>query len=184
MSDAQQLYARSSEEMKKVTIREMKPKEYPLLQDFLYDAIYVPEGAAPPPREILRQPQLAAYVQDFGRPGDCCLAAECQGRLIGAVWTRTGAKGYGYLDESTPEFAISVKKDFRRRGIGRKLMEEMIQLLRRRGYKKASLSVSKENHGASRMYRKLGFRTAPAGENGQGAQGDDFMVLDLNGVSS
>ena len=38
------------------TIREIKTSEYPLLDDFLYEAIYIPKGAAPPPRSILTTP--------------------------------------------------------------------------------------------------------------------------------
>lgn len=34
------------------TIREIKTSEYPLLDDFLYEAIYIPKGAVPPPRSI------------------------------------------------------------------------------------------------------------------------------------
>ena len=30
----------------------MRAEEYPLLREFLYLAIFVPEGEAPPPREI------------------------------------------------------------------------------------------------------------------------------------
>lgn len=35
------------------TIREIKTSEYPLLDDFLYEAIYVPKDAVPPPRAFL-----------------------------------------------------------------------------------------------------------------------------------
>lgn len=36
--------------------RELKPSEYDLLKDFLYEAIYIPEGVDPPDREIVEQP--------------------------------------------------------------------------------------------------------------------------------
>ncbi len=63
---------------------------------------------------------------------------------------------YGHVDDTTPSFAISLYQDFRGRGIGTALMEEMLALLRKRGYKKASLSVQKENY-AYRLYLKVGF---------------------------
>ena len=75
--------------VEKVAVRKMKVEEYALLEDFLYDVIYLPKGVKPLPKEIIQQPKVAAYVEDFGQPGDCCLVAECEGRLIGAVWTRT-----------------------------------------------------------------------------------------------
>lgn len=159
-----------------LVVRPLKLEEYPLLEDFLYDAIYLPEGTAPLPKEIIRQPELAIYMEDFGRPGDFCLAAEADGQVVGAVWTRILAgetKGYGNIDEHTPEFAISVKKEFRRRGIGRKLMWEMLVLLKEQGYKRTSLSVNKENYAFS-MYRKLGFRVVEEQEE------DYRMLLDLS----
>ena len=63
---------------------------------------------------------------------------------------------YGHVDDTTPSFAISFYKNFRGRGIGTEVMEEMLALLRKRGYKKASLSVQKENY-AYRLYLKVGF---------------------------
>ena len=63
---------------------------------------------------------------------------------------------YGHVDDSIPSFAISLYKGFRGQGIGTALMEEMLALLRENGYKKASLSVQKEND-AYRLYLKVGF---------------------------
>lgn len=140
-------------------IRSIRPEEYPLMEDFLYDAIYLPEGGAALPREIINQPELGLYIMDFGQPDDLCMVAESCGHILGAVWTRILAgkvKGYGNVDDHTPEFAISVKKEFRQQGIGRKLMQEMIALLKNKGYGKVSLSVNKDNY-AYRMYQKLGF---------------------------
>ena len=161
-----------------VKIRRMMPEEYPLLEDFLYDAIYLPEGASMPPREIIRQPELSVYIDNFGQMNDLCLVAEAEGHILGAVWTRILAgeiKGYGNVDAHTPEFAISVKKEFRQQGIGSKLMWEMIALLKSKGYRKASLSVNKDNY-ACQMYGKLGFRVIKEQEE------DYLMLLELSGL--
>lgn len=40
------------------TIRELQKQEYPLLNDFLYEAIFVPEGVEPPPKAIITSPEL------------------------------------------------------------------------------------------------------------------------------
>ena len=64
---------------------------------------------------------------------------------------------YGHIDDETPSLALSVKKEYRRRGIGTALVHEMLGLLKRSGYSRASLSVQKENFAVS-MYTKLGFR--------------------------
>lgn len=152
-------------------IREIRQEEYAILDEFLYEAIFIPDGPEVPPRSIIRQPELQVYVSDFGKKDDCCLVAEVNGEIVGAVWTRI-MNDYGHVDDTTPSFAISLYKDFRGRGIGTALMEEMLALLRERGYKKASLSVQKENY-AYRLYLKVGFTIM--GENDE----EYIMVCDL-----
>ena len=139
-------------------IREMKETEYALLKDFLYEAIYIPEGVEPPAREITEQPELKIYYEDFGTgKADYCIVADDDGKIVGAAWTRI-MNDYGYVDDDTPSFAISLYKDYRGQGIGTRLMQDMLELLRDRGYKKASLAVQKANY-AVRMYEKVGFKT-------------------------
>lgn len=93
------------------TIREIRKDEVELLKDFLYEAIFIPEGVTPPPRSILDQPELRVYIDDFGsRKGDHCLVADCNGKVVGAVWTRI-MDDYGHVDDDTPSFAISLYKE-------------------------------------------------------------------------
>lgn len=141
-----------------LVIRELESSEFKLLKDFLYEAIFIPEGVKPPAKEIVERPELRIYYEDFGSgSADHCLAAEVDGRVVGAVWTRI-INDYGHVDDETPSFAISLYEDYRGRGIGTRLMVEMLELLKTRGYRKASLSVQKANY-AVRMYRKVGFKT-------------------------
>lgn len=139
----------------KYSIREIKKEEYPLLEDFLYEAIFLREGVEPPSREILKLPELKMYIEDFGKEGDECLLAIAEGRAAGAVWTRR-MKDYGYIDDDTPSLSISLYKEYRGKGIGTALMKEMFLLLKEKGYQGVSLSVQKENY-ANKMYEKLGF---------------------------
>ncbi len=144
------------------TIRPLKDSELPLLNDFLYLAIFIPKGVQAPPREIINQPELRVYVDGFGsQPDDHCLVAECDGAVVGAVWVRD-MPDFGHIADGVPSFAISVRPEYRGSGIGTTLMRSMLDYLRQHGYAKASLSVQKANY-AARMYTKLGFRTI--GEN-------------------
>lgn len=144
------------------TIRPLKDSELPLLNDFLYLAIFIPKGVQAPPREIINQPELRVYVDGFGsQPDDHCLVAECDGAVVGAVWVRD-MPDFGHIANGVPSFAISVRPEYRGSGIGTSLMRSMLGYLRQKGYAKASLSVQKANY-AARMYTKLGFRTI--GEN-------------------
>ena len=153
-------------------IRPLNSNETYLLKDFLYEAIFIPEGITPPPREIIDRPELRLYYEEFGtRRGDHCLAAEADGHVIGAVWTRL-MHDYGYVDDDTPSFAISLYKEYRGQGIGTMLMREMLSLLKSQKYRRASLAVQKKNY-AVRMYEKLGFRTVDENED------EYIMVCDL-----
>ncbi|MCR4589194.1 MAG: GNAT family N-acetyltransferase [Lachnospiraceae bacterium] len=155
-----------------MTIREIKENEYGLLKDFLYEAIFIPEGVEPPEREIIERPELKLYYEGFGTGiADYCMVADDNGRVVGAVWTRI-MNDYGHVDDDTPSFAISLYKEYRGKGIGTGLMEQMLELLREKGYKKASLAVQKANY-AVKMYEKVGFKTI--GENSE----EYIMVCEL-----
>ena len=47
-------------------IRKIRPEEHNLLREFLYQAIYLPDGVEPPPRSVVDLPELQVYVTDFG----------------------------------------------------------------------------------------------------------------------
>ena len=47
-------------------IRGLRAEETPLLDSFLYEAIFIPEGVTPPPRSIVRDPSLSCYIDAFG----------------------------------------------------------------------------------------------------------------------
>jgi len=141
------------------TIREIKTEEIPLLKNFLYEAIFQRDENNLAPFDIIQKPELSVYIDDFGKPDDYCLVAEFDGKIVGAVWTRILAgdvKGYGNTDNRTPEFAISLYKEFRNKGIGTKLMLNMLQLLKDKGYIQTSLAVQKDNY-AVKMYKSVGF---------------------------
>lgn len=141
---------------RKYVIRCLRRDETDLLKDFLYEAIFVPDGAEPPARDIIEKPELRVYTDDFGtRKGDNCLVADLAGKVVGAVWTRI-MNDYGHIDDETPSFAISLLRQYRHQGIGSQLMVKMLELLKWQGFKQASLSVQKANC-AVRMYHHLGF---------------------------
>ena len=144
-------------------LRELRDNETELLKIFLYEAIFIPEGVKPPDRSIIEQPELKIYYEDFGTGrADHCIIADDDGRAVGAVWTRI-MNDYGHVDDETPSFAISLFKEYRGRGIGTRMMKEMLKLLKANGYKQASLAVQKANY-AVRMYEKAGFKTVDENE--------------------
>lgn len=144
-------------------IRKISVEEYSLLEDFLYEAIFVPEGTPAPPKSIINQPELQVYITDFGKKSDDIgLVAEVDKKVVGAVWVRI-MNDYGHIDNDTPSFAISLYKDYRGLGIGTALMKEMLRILKGKGYKQASLAVQKANY-AVKMYKKTGFEIVDENE--------------------
>ena len=81
------------------SIRELRQNESKVLNTFLYEAIFIPEGVPIPPKEIINQPELQVYVKDFGKnKGDLCLVAEANNEKITPKMERTtpkSKKNYG-----------------------------------------------------------------------------------------
>ncbi len=152
-------------------IREMKHDEYQLLDDFLYEAIFQRDEKQLLPKKVIKEPSLKIYTENWGKDHDYCLFAELDKCVIGAVWVRI-IDGFGHIDGTVPEFAISLYKEYRGLGIGTELMKKMLQLLKEKGYKKTSLAVQKDNY-ALKLYQKVGFRIV--GENEQ----EYIMICDL-----
>lgn len=157
-------------------IREMQKDEYCLLSDFLYEAIYIPDGMAALPKSVITCPELQVYIADFGNSiHDKALVAEVDGNIVGAIWARI-MNDYGHLDENTPSLAMSVIKSYRGMGIGTSLLTQMLSAEKVAGYAKLSLSVQKDNY-AVRMYKKAGFNTVD--ENNE----EYIMVIDLSEIN-
>ena len=141
-----------------VEYRELRDSETGLLKDFLYEAIFIPEGAEAPDRSILDRPELRIYYENFGKgSADHCILAEVHGKAAGAVWSRI-MEDYGHVDDDTPSLAIALYREYRGKGIGTELLQRMLKLLQKQNYAKVSLAVQKANY-ALKMYQAAGFRT-------------------------
>ena len=150
----------------KVDIRELKNDEISHLDNFLYDAIFIPEGQKKPDKEIIKLPELSGYIKDFGKDTDHCLVAELNGELIGAIWIRIFSedeKGFGFIDSKTPELSMSVVENYRKKGIGTKMLKALLNKFTLLEYDQASLSVDKQNF-AMRLYQNFGFETVNSDE--------------------
>ena len=141
-------------------IRPLTNEDEPFLWEMLYQALYVPAGEPPFPPEIVMQPEISRYVADWGSADDAGFVAllEETSEPVGAVWIRLlkGAdKGYGYVDDATPELTIALRPTARGQGVGTQLLLSMLAAARDK-YAALSLSVSVENP-ARRLYERLGF---------------------------
>lgn len=142
-------------------IRPIRKQEIPLLEDFLYEAVWQPDSGKRLPREVIHSPLLRPYVEAFGsRKGDCCLVAEIDGRVAGAAWSRM-IHGFGWMDDRIPELAVALYPPYRGHGIGTRLLRALFEELRRLDYGAVSLSVQRDNP-AARLYSRLGFHVVEA----------------------
>ena len=140
-------------------IRALVAEDQLFLWTVLYHAIYVPPGEPPPPRDIVRSPELARYAAGWmSRPGDQGALAEAGGEPVGAVWLRfwtPGDHGYGYVDPSVPELSMAMLPEHRGRGTGTELLRAALRGASQSA-SSVSLSVTKTNR-ALRLYERLGF---------------------------
>jgi [ribosomal protein S18]-alanine N-acetyltransferase len=143
----------------KTIFRKIQESDYPFLREMLYEAIYIPEGEKPLPNSTIDTPELSKYIDNWGRFGDIGLLALIDNKPAGAIWSRLYSedrKGYGYIDDVTPELSMAVSDGFRYHGIGTKLLIMFFDLAKKHEFKALSLSVDKRNR-ACNLYKRLGF---------------------------
>lgn len=106
-------------------------------------------------------PDIAHYLTAWPRRGDLGLVAVVDGRdSVGATWLRyfhAEDPGYGFVDADTPELTIACRSLWRGRGIGRRLIEAIVDRAGEDGVRQISLSVDPSNEVAASLYRSLGF---------------------------
>jgi len=68
-----------------INIREIKEADYPMLPEFLYQAIFVPPDSISPPKKVIYEPNIFIYIENFGGKDDCGDVAECNDKILGAA---------------------------------------------------------------------------------------------------
>jgi len=98
--------------------------------------------------------------------------AECDGRIVGYVlyWILPGA-----LDVHN----IAVHVDFRRRGIGRVLLDRVIDEARRQSAARVTLEVRRSNLTAQKLYESVGFVTSGVRKGYYSDDGEDALAMTL-----
>ena len=106
--------------------------------------------------EALRLPDVARYVDAWGRTGDLGVIADDD---AGAAWIRLFTDddhGYGFVAPDVPELSIGVTPDKRGHGVGTALLDELLVRAAAVGHRAVSLSVETDNP-AVRLYERFGF---------------------------
>jgi len=142
-------------------IKTIEKTDISILEDMLFYAIYVGEGNALPLRNIIFEPNLYKYIDNWDKNKDIgyLLVDEETNKKLGAVWLRffcENSKGYGYISEDIPELSIAIYPEYRGKGLGTSLLNYLIGLLPAH-INNISLSVDTKNP-ARRLYKRIGFR--------------------------
>jgi ribosomal protein S18 acetylase RimI-like enzyme len=167
------------------TLRAAKASDVDFLWVTLYEASYAAESGVPDPAALRQHPVLARYVEGWGRRTDLGVVAldDDTGEPVGAAWVRllTGnAKGFGYVDDNTPELAIAVLPAHRGRGLGARMLGELLDAARD-AFTAVTLSV-RANNPALRLYERTGFRIVGEPFGADRPDGASLtMIIELSG---
>jgi [ribosomal protein S18]-alanine N-acetyltransferase len=101
--------------------------------------------------------------------------AEINGRIVGYVL-------FWLLADEVDVHNVAVHSEFRRRGIGRLLLDQVVGEARRRGSIRVTLEVRRSNTAAQKLYESIGFVTTGIRKGYYSDDGEDAlaMVLELN----
>lgn len=101
--------------------------------------------------EAFSKEQLSSLIVSYNSVG---LVAKQERRIVGFVF---GSIYYERKKLVGHVLTIDVRSDYRRRGIGTKLISELERLFKEQGAAASRLEVRKDNAPAIMLYRKLGY---------------------------
>ena len=141
-------------------IRPLTAADEPVLWDMVYQGVQSGQEKSAPSREVVRQPEIARYVEGWGRAGDAGFIAHDpeEGNPLGAVWLRRPIVAPGDEGkEQVPELAFAVTPGHRRRGLGAALLTQWVTANPEQSI--ITLAVPATSP-AVRLYERFGFKVA------------------------
>ncbi|MEG4959139.1 MULTISPECIES: GNAT family N-acetyltransferase [unclassified Microcoleus] len=166
------------------SIRPLTQEDEPFLWQMLYEAAHMAEEGESTVQAVVNHPLIAKYVKNWGRANDLGFAAiELNGsQPVGAAWLRLFTeddKGFGWVDDTTPELAIAVLPEYTNQGVGTQLLARLLSAAKV-SYRSVSLSVRSSNRALS-LYERCGFKLIEGSETINRTGGTSFtMKVDLD----
>ena len=111
--------------------------------------------------------QERKFLSSIGPNAYVVIAVDEDGRIVGDASLERGPRRLHHA----AELGISTLKEYWGRGIGSRLMEEMIAYAKENGITKINLRVRADNERAKALYRKFGFEK----------EGDDRRMMEIGG---
>jgi GNAT superfamily N-acetyltransferase len=134
-------------------IRQLTRRDEPILWEMLYYGLSSAGKNEPLSRDVVRRPEIARYVEGWGRVGDTGFVAHDKKNLtlLGAAWLRRPTD----KSDASPELALAVKPEHRRHGIGTALLTQLV----RANPDHSTISVSfVAGKPVLRLYERFGFK--------------------------
>lgn len=162
--------------MGRVFIRAARAEDVDFLTDMLVESFNWTGERHLERSQVMGNPDVARYIDGWPRPGDLgVVALDDDGLRIGAAWVRLlppDDPGFGHVDDDTPEVTVAIDPAHRGHGVGRALLEALLEAAAEHGYRQVSLSVEDGNPAAT-LVQDLGFVDV------QDADGSTTMVHSL-----
>lgn len=115
-------------------------------------------GVDVPLDRLSAYPQTYSYVERFPSGSDVGIIAHTvDGRPVGAAWVRMLPTDAHAINEPLPELTMGVIPEYRRRGVGERLLTELYRAAAAKGIAKIALGVHTENLPAINLYHKQGW---------------------------
>lgn len=150
----------------------LRSSEHFIVKELLHYAARLDESG----ETLDDHPYLKQYHHNYGNvSGDIGVYALVNGKVAGGAWVRLLPEGFGHIDTETPELAFAVLPEFRNRGIGSRIMEQLMTEVSKL-YPQVSLSVREENP-AIHLYKRLGFTKVEGSERTNIAGTFSFTML-------
>ena len=121
-------------------------------------------------------PELEQYERNYGAyNGDIGVYMMADAKIAGGAWVRILANGFGHIDHDTPELVFAIKPEFRNKGIGTSVMQQLFVEVAKI-FPQMSLSV-KEGNPAISLYERLGFEKVLGSEHKNASGSTSFKML-------
>ena len=130
----------------------LRSTEQYLAKELLYYAAHLERSDKP----LSNFPELNQYEEHFGSyDGDIGVYILANAKVAGAAWVRLLENGKAYVNDDTPELTLSIKPDFKRKGIAHTLLKQLFTETSKL-YSQISVSV-RDIPSVIKFYEKLDF---------------------------
>jgi len=140
------------------------------LDEVAREKIYIEMVEAPPLEKIID------YQMNLKKRGLPCFFALSDDRVVG--WADLSVSENPRL-QHVGILGMGVIHEFRGRGLGSRLLEQIIESAKSRGLEKLHLTVYDSNQPAIALYRKFGFSTCGLRRNARKLDGQYYHFMDM-----